>query len=231
MKRALVLLVAALLAGPALGQTGRAAMDVTRETVNVDGSSFSYSALPAPAGCATGSMATFLGSLTCVPGLTFTSNTLNIPVGTGTATAKVGGTLYITTTPATTTGTTEQSLATYTMPANTMATNGRGVRITASFTHAANTNGTIAYVRFGGQQVAIRANSTSGATTRITAEVIRTGAATQWSTALATGATTGQALSGALTVDLSQTVNITATATTGTAAGDLTLDFFMVEAI
>lgn len=54
MKRTLVLLVSALLAGPALGQTGRAAMDVTRETVNVDGSSFSYAAFPAPSGCASG---------------------------------------------------------------------------------------------------------------------------------------------------------------------------------
>ena len=62
-------------------------------------------------------------------------------------------------------------------------------------------------------------------------EVIRTGPATQWSSALATSNATGQALSGALTVDLSGVVNISVTATTGTAAGDLTLDFFMVEAI
>ncbi len=159
------------------------------------------------------------------------ARTSTVAMGTGTATATIGGTLYVTTTPATTTGTTEQTLATYTMPANTMATNGRGVRITASFTHAANTNSTLAYLKFGGQQVAVRANAVSGATTRITAEVIRTGAATQWSAALATGGTTGQALSGALTVDLSAQVLITATATTGTAAGDLTLDLFLVEAI
>ena len=109
--------------------------------------------------------------------------------------------------------------------------NGPGVRITASFTHAANGNSTLAYVKFGGQQVAVRSNATSGATTRITAEVIRTGAATQWYAALATGNATGQAMSGALTVDLTAAVAITATATTGTAAGDLTLDLFMVEAI
>lgn len=227
MKRALLALF--LVASPAFAQAnGWAEMaNGWGEIQTVPG----FTTLPLPAGCTTGSMATFLGSLTCVPGLTFTSNTLTIPVGTGAATAKVGGTLFVTTTPATTTGTTEQTLATYPMPANTMATNGRGVRITASFTHAANTNGTIAYVKFGGQQVAIRANSTSGATTRITAEVIRTGAATQWSAALAAGATTVQALSGALTVDLTAAVAITATATTGTAAGDLTLDLFMVEAI
>jgi hypothetical protein len=154
-----------------------------------------------------------------------------VAMGGGGATATIGGTLYVTTTPATTTGTTEEVLATYTMPADTLATNGRGVRITASYTHAANTNSTIAYVKFGGQQVAVRSNVASGATTRITVEVIRTGPATQWYTALATGSTNVQALSGALTVDLSGGVNITATATTGTIAGDLTLDFFLVEAI
>jgi hypothetical protein len=154
-----------------------------------------------------------------------------VAMGTGGATATIGGTLYVTTTQAATTGTTEEVLATYTMPANTLATNGRGVRITASFTHAANTNGTIAYLRFGGIQIAGRASSTSGTTTRLTAEVIRTGAATQWSAALVTGSTLVQAFSGALTVDLTATVAITATATTGTTAGDLTLDLFMVEAI
>lgn len=191
----------------------------------------SYSSFVTPSPCTTGSVAVFLGSLTCVPGLTFTSNTLTLPVGTGAATATVGGTLYVTTTQATTTGTTEQTLATYTMPANTLATNGRGVRITASFTHAANTNSTIAYVKFGGQQVAVRPSSWSGATTRITAEVIRTGAATQWSTALATALSTSLVSSSALTVNLTADVAITATATTGTAAGDLTLDLFLVEAI
>lgn len=63
MKRALVLLATALLAGPAFGQTGRAAMDVTRETVNVDGSSFSYAAFPAPSGCASGYVPYFDASL------------------------------------------------------------------------------------------------------------------------------------------------------------------------
>jgi hypothetical protein len=81
-RRALALLAAALLAGPAFGQTGRATLDVTRETVNVDGSSFSYSALPLPAGCTTGSVATFLGSLTCVPGLTYNAATDTLTTGT-----------------------------------------------------------------------------------------------------------------------------------------------------
>ena len=108
MKRALLALL--LVASPAFAQAnGWAEMaNGWGEIQTVPG----FTALPLPSGCTTGSMATFLGSLTCVPGLTFTSNTLTIPVGAGTATAKVGGTLYVTTTSATTTGTTEQTLAT-----------------------------------------------------------------------------------------------------------------------
>jgi hypothetical protein len=39
----------------------------------------SYSSFVTPSGCTTGSVATFLGSLTCVPGLTFASGVLSVP--------------------------------------------------------------------------------------------------------------------------------------------------------
>jgi hypothetical protein len=39
----------------------------------------SYSSFVAPSGCTTGSMATFLGSLTCVPGLTYAGGVLSVP--------------------------------------------------------------------------------------------------------------------------------------------------------
>ncbi len=39
----------------------------------------SYSSFVTPTGCTTGSVAAFLGSLTCVPGLTFAGGTLSVP--------------------------------------------------------------------------------------------------------------------------------------------------------
>jgi hypothetical protein len=39
----------------------------------------SYSSFVTPSGCTTGSMATFLGSLTCVPGLTYAGGVLSVP--------------------------------------------------------------------------------------------------------------------------------------------------------
>lgn len=38
-----------------------------------------FARLPPPSGCTTGSMATFLGSLTCVPGLTYAGGVLSVP--------------------------------------------------------------------------------------------------------------------------------------------------------
>lgn len=80
--RLIVLLLAALLvAGPAPAQFAR---NVTAETVNVDGSSFAYSALPAPSGCVAGSVALFLGSpvaMGCDSRLTFSSGWLRAAGG------------------------------------------------------------------------------------------------------------------------------------------------------
>jgi hypothetical protein len=64
----------------------------------------------------------------------------SVAVGSGTTTALVGGTLFTSTTAAATTGTAEETLMSYTMPANTLAVNGRGVRITAWGSTAANVN-------------------------------------------------------------------------------------------
>lgn len=87
MKR-LALVLAALLAGPALGQTGRAAMDVTRETVNVDGSSFSFAAIPPPSSATLGCIGVFLGSplnIQCAPasGIVYTTTTKSLDVTDG----------------------------------------------------------------------------------------------------------------------------------------------------
>lgn len=79
MRRTLGLLTAALLvSAPAAAQTGRAAMDVTRETVNVDGSSFSFAAIPPPASATLGCVGVFLGSplnLQCDAGISYDAAT------------------------------------------------------------------------------------------------------------------------------------------------------------
>ena len=58
--------------------------------------------------------------------------------------------LNVNTTSQATTGTSEEVLATYTLPANTLARNGQAVRVTMRGYHAANSNSATLRVRLGG---------------------------------------------------------------------------------
>lgn len=104
-------------------------------------------------------------------------------VGTGTATATIIGTL---TTNTTSTGTAadvnETDLWTYTLPANALSANGRGVRITVHVTTAADANAKTIRVYFGGTPIAnsatvLTAPNNVGYYAVLT--VIRTGASAQ----------------------------------------------------
>jgi hypothetical protein len=155
----------------------------------------------------------------------------SVAVGSGTTTALVGGTLFTSTTAAATTGTAEETLMSYTMPANTLAVNGRGVRITAWGSTAANVNAKMIKVYFGTSVPAVITTSSSGAAWRATAYMTRTGAAAQtsWGEILVSASA---AAYGAFTATeaLTSTVLIKVTGTTATAAGDATATGFMVEA-
>lgn len=116
------------------------------------------------------------------PGVMQTSQgSTEIPAGTGSAFAGVGGVLTVNTTQAGTTAvTTEEDLWTYSLPANTLSANGKAVRITAFGTTAANANNKTIKLYFGSTVVATSGTSGyNGIAWTLTVPVIRTGAATQ----------------------------------------------------
>jgi hypothetical protein len=77
------LLAAALLCAalPLGAQSPGAAYRLDTVAVRADGGAggVNYATLPAPSGCTTGSLGIFLGSLTCVPGLTYAGGVLSVP--------------------------------------------------------------------------------------------------------------------------------------------------------
>lgn len=154
--------------------------------------------------------------------------------GTGTAVASVGGVLHVNTTSQATTGTSEEVLATYTLPANTLSASGKAIRVTAWGTSAANGNTKIVRIRFGGiggtQTSAVTWTGSGSAWKQVT-EIIRTGATTQESCGQAHGNAATLITYAAPTQTLSGAVDIVVTATTPTAAGDVTFKGLIVEAL
>jgi hypothetical protein len=98
-----------------------------------------------------------------------------------TAVANIGGNLSIdNTTAGTTAVVTEEVLLTYTLPANALTQDGRGVRIRAWGTTAANANLKTIKLKFGATNVLdTGAVASNGETWYFEADVYRTGAATQ----------------------------------------------------
>lgn len=177
--------------------------------------------------------------LNLTSGIVFLKNAFAVAVGSGTASATVGGTLSSSTTAVSTTDLLEDTLASYSLPANTLAVNGRGVRITVTCTFAANANAKTARVYFGSSVVALStslAASPSNLTWHAVYTVFRTGAATQYASGLSvlSGVGAAQATSQtpvAPTETLSGAVLIKVTGSGPTTIGDITLTSFLVEAI
>jgi hypothetical protein len=166
--------------------------------------------------------------------MTVTPTEVKANVGTGSAEGVVGGALNVNTTVQATTGTIEEVLATYTLPANTLSANGKGVRVTAAGLTAANGNTKTMRVRFGGiggTQVCSSTTATSGVAWHQTAEIFRTGAATQITGCTSTAGTAANTNINTAAQTLSGTVDIVVTGTTATASGDATLYYLVVEAI
>jgi hypothetical protein len=146
--------------------------------------------------------------------------------------ATVGGIFCVNTTSQATTGTVEEVLATCTLPANAMSANGKGIRVTAWGTSAANANSKtirIRYTGIGGSSICLHTATINASGWRAQGEIIRTGAATQEFTCLATMNTSSQVISGTSTVTLANASDIVVTATTATAAGDITFKGLLVE--
>jgi hypothetical protein len=167
-------------------------------------------------------------------------NGSTVAKGTGSAVATLGGVLNVNTTSQATTGTVEEVLATYTLPANTLSANGKGLRITMRGTMVSTTNSRVFRIRFGGIGGTIvgLVSSTTAAHTqaRIVVEIIRTGSATQITTGTSTyGANSGAAVASvtntAPTQDLTAAVDIVVVGETSAALGDVTFTALIVEAI
>jgi hypothetical protein len=151
-----------------------------------------------------------------------------------TATGPMSTVLNVNTTSQATTGTIEEVLATYTLPANTLSANGKGIRITAWAAGSGGGNKTlrIRVGGLGGTQIAVTNTATGAGGYVVDALVFRTGAATQ--VALGRGSIHG---SGAMNVTdtaptqtLSGTVDVVITGTTAV-IGELTFKGGLVEAL
>lgn len=171
------------------------------------------------------------GGVVAVGGLTSAgASVLGVKAGTSTNDAAVGGVLYVTTTQTGNVGAGEDDLASYSVPANTLAVNGQSVWFEAWGSFAANSNNKQVRARFGTSGTNLVFDSTSVASNGggwvLRGRIFRTGAATQkshgsWSRSSVMVAENGlnQTLSGAVTL------KITGEATSN---NDIVLEGFIV---
>ena len=141
--------------------------------------------------------------------------------------------IFSNTTGKATAGTSEESLVSYTMPANKLAGNGHKLRIVATGTTAADGDNKTVLLKFGSVTIidstAIAANDKDW---KVEAEVLRTGSATQdiYASGLFNDALIIPVFT-AGTEDLTSSVVIDVRGTTPTTAGDLTCENLTVELI
>jgi hypothetical protein len=143
------------------------------------------------------------------------------------------GVVYgITATVGTGTGTSEQTLATYSLPANALDATGRRLRIRAAFKLAANTNNKTMKLYFGSSVITTPTAATNGKNAYLEMEVVKTGASTQivWAKGLVdTTAVTPYVNSSSAETDTAAIV-IKATGTDGTSsANDIVLVDFSAQ--
>ena len=140
-----------------------------------------------------------------------------------------------------TTGTVKETLASYSLPANTLSADGKTIRVRAWFTMTANANNKTYGIDFGATTVATRITTTLGAgyDGYVEATVTRTASNAQRYAGhelLGSGFVTGNADATVGGLDLgtaaetdSGAITIAAFATTANAAGDVTFQLLVVE--
>ena len=152
-------------------------------------------------------------------------------------TAPIGGgvaSVSTLTTPFQTTATTEQDAFTYTIPANTLSADGRGLRITFNAGSAPNANTKTLKFYVNGTAITLNTTTTAPNGSAIAGQIIlmRTGASTEimWAQGVQSGVNLqGPTTSTSLTEDTTADIPIKITLTTPTATGDLTLRAVIVE--
>lgn len=122
----------------------------------------------------------FLNGLPQVGPLRVLTDVVKVVAGGGTDLATVGGVLTVNTTQAGTTSvTTEEDLWSYSLPANTLNANNRGVRIKAWGTTAANGNTKTLRLYFGAGTTTLFSSAPNNLTWSVEALYIRTGASAE----------------------------------------------------
>jgi hypothetical protein len=158
-----------------------------------------------------------------------------VSLGTGGATAALGGTLSSNVTATSTTGLVEETLMQYTLPANTLAVNGRGLRFTVTCTFAANANAKACKLYFGAAVIAQSGavvGSPNGSTYVALHTLTRISATTQHTSGVDTVGASGASIANTQgTETLSGAVLIKVTGTGPTTIGDITATQLLVEAI
>jgi hypothetical protein len=211
-----------------------AATDVGKPVYASDDDTFTLTQTASPIG----SIAKWITSTSCLVYFQAAElRQITFDAGGSTTQIRPSGVISINTGSQATIGTSEETLMSFSLPANTLDVNGRGVRITAWGTTAANGNNKVTKITFGGTQVTVRgAAADNDHRWRHEVLVFRTGAATQESigtvfsgtnnsgnTPVNTYATPGETLSGA--------VSIAVKATTASAIGDVTCEGLLVEVL
>jgi len=129
------------------------------------------------------------------------------------------------------TGTSEQTLHSYSLPANSLDAAGRNLRVNACFKHAANTDSVTSKLYFGSEVVSDGGVAISGSITCLQMVVLKTGSSAQ--NVIQSGRANASLLADAYTAATetdTAPILIRATGTDGTsAAGDDTLVSFTVE--
>jgi len=155
-----------------------------------------------------------------------------LPFGGGAGTVTLGGRLLTSTTSAANVGTGETDLLTYTLPANSLSTDGMGVRVTAWGLLGANTNSKTLRIYFGGTSLVSVSTAANGTAWTSRGVVLRSGAATQVAQGEAlqgvaiiarTNTTPAETLSGAVVIRI--------TGQSAVASGDVTVLGVIVEAL
>jgi hypothetical protein len=157
-----------------------------------------------------------------------------VDVGTGTATAYVSGVLFVDTTPhGSLANLLETDLLEYLLPANTLAENGRGLRITIMWQTAVSGGTKVVRLYFGATQVGSYGSTGSGVVGQIVAYVFRKGASLQLTWSFITQANgLGTATRESPTSPLDEEVSIRVTGTNGLAvANEIVLHSMIIEAL
>jgi hypothetical protein len=140
--------------------------------------------------------------------------------------------IHVNVTPAATTGTSEETLMSFSLPANALNVNGRGLRITVAGETAANANSKTFTITFGSVTLVTATGAYNGIGLNASATLLRSGVASFVARTSLFGGTTPLAFTASVSsggTDLTAAVTIAVKATTATAIGDATATFLLVE--